>query len=61
MLVRSQYGCCVVRATFAAVPARLPVLAGKAGVAAVVTFAATLAAVLAAFVAARAVLAGADV
>src|SRR3954447_3878801 len=61
VLVSSEYGSGLIRATFTAVPSRLPVLAGKAGVAAVATFAATLAAVLAAFVAAQAVLAGADV
>jgi ABC-2 type transport system permease protein len=61
VLVSSEYSSGLVRATFTAVPARLPVLAGKAGVAAVVTFAATLAAVLGAFVAAQAVLAGAEV
>jgi len=61
VLVSSEYGSGLVRATFTAVPSRLPVLAGKAGLAAVVTFPATLAAVLAAFVAAQAVLAGSDV
>ncbi len=61
VLVSSEYSSGLVRATFAAVPARLPVLVGKAGVAAVVTFAATLAAVLTAFVAAQAVLASVDV
>jgi ABC-2 type transport system permease protein len=61
VLVSSEYASGLVRATLTAVPARLPVLAGKAGVAAVATFATALAAVLAAFVAAQAVLAGADV
>jgi ABC-2 type transport system permease protein len=61
VLVSSEYGSGLIRATLTAVPSRLPVLAGKAALAAVVTFAATLAAVLAAFLAAQAVLAGADV
>jgi ABC-2 type transport system permease protein len=61
VLVSSDYGSGLIRTTFTAVPSRLPVLAGKAGVAAVATFAATLAALLAAFVAAQAVLADANV
>jgi ABC-2 type transport system permease protein len=61
VLVSSEYGSGLIRATFTAVPSRLLVLIGKAAVAAVATFAATFAAVLAAFVAAQAVLAGADV
>ena len=61
VLVSSEYGSGLIRATFAAVPSRLPVLAGKAGVATVATFLPALATVLAAFVAAQAVLAGADV
>jgi ABC-2 type transport system permease protein len=61
VLVSSEYGSGLVRATFTAVPARLPVLVGKAGIAAVATFTAALAALVAAFVAAQAVLAGADV
>ncbi|WP_448640907.1 hypothetical protein [Geodermatophilus sp. URMC 63] len=61
VLVSSEYGSDLIRSTFTAVPSRLPVLAGKAAVAAVATFAATLAAVLAAFIAAKAVLAGVDV
>jgi ABC-type transport system involved in multi-copper enzyme maturation permease subunit len=61
VLVSSEYGSGLVRATFTAVPARLPVLVAKALVAAVAAFAASLVALLGAFVAAQAVLAGADV
>jgi ABC-type transport system involved in multi-copper enzyme maturation permease subunit len=61
VLVSSEYGSGLIRTTLTAVPSRLPVLAGKAAVAAVATFVATLAALLAAFVAAQAVLAGAGV
>ena len=61
VLVGSEYGSGLVRTTLTAVPSRLPVLVGKAGVAAAATFMPALAALLAAFTAARAVLAGADV
>src|SRR4051812_4924048 len=58
VLVSSEYGSGLVRATFTAVPSRLPVLVGKAAVAAIATFAAALGAVLGAFLAAQAMLAG---
>ena len=51
-----EYGSGMIRATFAAVPRRLPVLAAKAGVLAAVTFAVCLAAVLIAFVGGQALL-----
>jgi hypothetical protein len=61
LVVTSEYGTGLARATFAAVPSRLPVLVGKAGVVAAATFVAGLTSALAAFVAAQAVLATADV
>jgi ABC-2 type transport system permease protein len=51
-----EYGSGMIRATFAAVPRRLPVLAAKAGVLAAVTFAVCLAAVLVTFLAGQALL-----
>ncbi|MGY1809303.1 hypothetical protein ACI8AF_18210 [Blastococcus sp. SYSU D00669] len=61
LLVTGEYTTGLVRATFTAVPTRLPVLWAKAAVVAAAAFAATLAAASIAFVAARAILAGADV
>jgi ABC-2 type transport system permease protein len=61
IIVSAEYGTGLIRATLTAVPARLPVLWGKAVVVAVVAFVATLVAVLGAFVAAQMVLASADV
>jgi ABC-2 type transport system permease protein len=46
LAVTGEYATGMIRATFAAVPRRFPVLAAKAGVVAAVTFAACLAAVL---------------
>jgi len=51
-----EYGSGMIRATFAAVPGRLPVLAAKAAVLAAVTFAVCLAAVLVTFLAGQALL-----
>jgi cation transporter-like permease len=56
LVVSSEYGSGLVRATFTAVPARLPVLVGKAVVVAVLTVVATSITALATFGAARAVL-----
>ena len=50
LVVTGEYATGMIRATFAAVPRRLPVLAAKAGVLAAVTFVVCLAAVLIAFV-----------
>jgi hypothetical protein len=61
LVVTSEYATGLIRATFTAVPRRLPVLWAKATVAAVATFAGTLAAALIAFVTAQVVLAAADV
>jgi ABC-2 type transport system permease protein len=50
LIAAGEYSTGMVRATFAAVPRRLPVLVAKAGVLAAVTFAVCLVAVLVAFV-----------
>jgi ABC-type transport system involved in multi-copper enzyme maturation permease subunit len=57
MLITSEYGSGMIRATFAAVPRRLPVLWGKAAVALGAVFAACVPAVLIAFFAGQSVLA----
>jgi ABC-type transport system involved in multi-copper enzyme maturation permease subunit len=57
MLITSEYGSGMIRATFAAVPRRLPVLWGKAAVALAAVFAACVPAVLIAFFAGQSVLA----
>jgi ABC-2 type transport system permease protein len=57
MLITSEYGSGMIRATFAAVPRRLPVLCGKAAIALAAVFAACVPAVLIAFFAGQAVLA----
>jgi hypothetical protein len=57
MLITSEYGSGMIRATFAAVPRRLPVLWGKAAIALAATFAACVPAVLIAFFAGQSVLA----
>ncbi|HXJ26841.1 MAG TPA: ABC transporter permease [Streptosporangiaceae bacterium] len=57
MLITSEYGSGMIRATFAAVPRRLPVLWGKAAVALAAVFAASVPAVLIAFFAGQSVLA----
>lgn len=56
LVATGEYGSGMIRATFAAVPRRLPVLVAKAGVLAAVTFAVCLAAVLVTFVAGQALL-----
>ncbi len=61
LVVSSEYATGLARATFTAVPERLPVLWGKAVVAAAGTFIATLAAALVAFFTAQALLSTADV
>lgn len=61
LVVTSEYTTGLIRATFTAVPSRLPVLWAKALVAAAVTFVGTLGAVLIAFLTAQAVLSAADV
>ena len=61
VLVTSEYGTSLIRATLAAVPTRLPVLWGKAVAVAAAVLAATATAVVATFLTARAVLAAADV
>jgi len=61
VIVTSEYATRLIRATFAAVPARLPVLIGKAAVVAGVVFVGTLTAVVTAFLAAQAILSGAGV
>jgi len=57
MLITSEYGSGMIRATFAAVPRRLPVLWGKAAVALATVFAVCVPAVLIAFFAGQSVLA----
>ena len=57
MLITSEYGSGMIRATFAAVPRRLPVLWGKAAIALAATFAACVPAVLIAFFAGQSMLA----
>jgi len=57
MLITSEYGSGMIRATFAAVPRRLPVLWGKAAVALGTVFAACVPAVLIAFFAGQSILA----
>ncbi len=61
LAVTTEYATGLIRATFTAVPTRLPVLWGKAALVAAVTFVATLAAALIAFFSAKLVLAAADV
>jgi ABC-2 type transport system permease protein len=61
LVVTSEYTTGLIRATFTAVPRRLPVLWAKAVVAAAVTLVGTLGAVLLAFLTAQAVLSTADV
>jgi len=61
LVVTSEYATGLIRATFSAVPRRLPVLWAKSVVAAAVTFVATLAAVVVSFFVAQAVLSAADV
>lgn len=61
VVVSSEYASGLVRATFTAVPTRLPVLVQKAVVVAGMTFVATLAAVLVSFATAQALLASVDV
>jgi ABC-2 type transport system permease protein len=56
LVATGEYGTGMIRATFAAVPRRLPVLAAKAGVLAAVTFAVCLAAVLVTFLGGQALL-----
>jgi ABC-2 type transport system permease protein len=56
LVATGEYSSGMIRATFAAVPRRLPVLVAKAGVLAVVTFAVCLAAVLIAFLGGQALL-----
>jgi ABC-2 type transport system permease protein len=56
LVATGEYGTGMIRATFAAVPGRLPVLAAKAGVLAAVTFAVCLAAVLVTFLGGQALL-----
>jgi ABC-2 type transport system permease protein len=57
MLITSEYSSGMIRATFAAVPRRLPVLWGKAAVALAAVFAASVPAVLIAFAAGQPILA----
>jgi ABC-2 type transport system permease protein len=56
LAVTGEYATGMIRATFAAVPGRLPVLAAKAGVLAAVTFAVALVTVLVTFVGGQALL-----
>jgi ABC-2 type transport system permease protein len=56
LAVTGEYGTGMIRATFAAVPRRLPVLVAKAGVLAAVTFAVCLVAVLVTFLGGQALL-----
>ena len=56
LVATGEYATGMIRATFAAVPRRLPVLVAKAGVLAAVTFAVCLAAVLITFVGGQALL-----
>jgi ABC-2 type transport system permease protein len=58
MLISGEYSTGMIRSTFAAVPKRLPVLWGKAGVFALVTFVLALPSTLLAFFAAQAILKG---
>ena len=58
MLISGEYSTGMIRSTFAAVPKRLPVLWGKAGVFALVTFVLALPSTLIAFFAAQAILKG---
>jgi ABC-2 type transport system permease protein len=58
MLISGEYSTGMIRSTFAAVPKRLPVLWGKAGVFALVTFVLALPSTLVAFFAAQAILKG---
>ncbi|HXH98478.1 MAG TPA: hypothetical protein VNH40_14815 [Gaiellaceae bacterium] len=57
LVITGEYSTGMIRATFIAVPRRLPVLWAKIGVYAVVSFALTLPAVIAAFYASQAILA----
>jgi ABC-type transport system involved in multi-copper enzyme maturation permease subunit len=58
MIISGEYSTGMIRSTFAAVPKRLPVLWGKAGVFALVTFVLALPSTLIAFFAAQAILKG---
>jgi ABC-2 type transport system permease protein len=58
MLISGEYSTGMIRSTFAAVPKRLPVLWGKAGIFALVTFVLALPSTLIAFFAAQAILKG---
>ena len=58
MLISGEYSTGMIRSTFAAVPKRLPVLWGKAGVFALITFVLALPSTLIAFFAAQAILKG---
>jgi ABC-type transport system involved in multi-copper enzyme maturation permease subunit len=58
MVISGEYSTGMIRSTFAAVPKRLPVLWGKAGVFALVTFVLALPSTLIAFFAAQAILKG---
>jgi ABC-2 type transport system permease protein len=58
LVVTGEYSTGLIRATFTAVPRRLPVLWAKAGVAAVATFVAALLAASTAFLTAQAILSG---
>jgi ABC-2 type transport system permease protein len=58
MLISGEYSTGMIRSTFAAVPRRLPVLWGKAGVFALITFVLALPSTLIAFFAAQAILKG---
>jgi ABC-2 type transport system permease protein len=58
MVISGEYSTGMIRSTFAAVPKRLPVLWGKAGVFALVTFVLALPSTMIAFFAAQAILKG---
>jgi ABC-2 type transport system permease protein len=58
MIISGEYSTGMIRSTFAAVPKRLPVLWGKAGVFALITFVLALPSTLIAFFAAQAILKG---
>src|ERR1700674_2955827 len=58
MIISGEYSTGMIRSTFAAVPKRLPVLWGKAGIFALVTFVLALPSTLIAFFAAQAILKG---
>jgi len=58
LVISGEYSTGMIRSTFAAVPKRLPVLWGKAGVFGVVTLVLTVPAMLIAFFSAQAILAG---